>query len=133
MRLVWVIDAGWPRPVCNRVVYSTNGEVLGRPDLLDPESGVAGEYDGALHRDRTRHRSDVARAERFRRSGLEPFVVVAGDTVGQQVERMEAARSRALARAAGERGWTLEPPRWAPPPPYTSLDDELDDRGWVAD
>jgi hypothetical protein len=133
MRLVWVIDAGWPPPLCNPTVYRTDGDVVGRPDLLDPATGVAGEYDGALHRDRTRHRTDVARADRFRQSGLEPFIIVAGDTVGQQVERMEAARSRALAQPAHERRWTLEPPPWAPLPPYVSLDDELDDRGWVAD
>ena len=133
MRLVWVIDAGWPRPVCNRTVYDADGEVLGQPDLLDTTTGVAGEYDGALHRDRSRHRTDVDRAERFRRAGLEPFVIVAGDTGTQQVQRMEAARSRAVARPTSERRWTLEPPRWAPPPPYASLDDELDDRGWLAD
>ncbi len=133
MRLVWVLDAGWPPPLCNRVVYSTNGDVLGRPDLLDPDTGVAGEYDGSLHRDRTRHRSDVDRAERFRRSGLEPFVMVAGDTSEQQVERMEAARSRVLARPARARGWTLEPPPWLPEPPAISLDDELDIRSWIAD
>lgn len=133
MRLVWVLDAGWSRPLCNRTVFGVDGAVLGRPDLLDPAVGVFGEYDGALHRDRARHRDDVARLERFRNRGLEPFVIVAGDTPAQQVERMESARARALARPAGARAWTLEPPSWAPAPPYASLDDELDDRGWVAD
>lgn len=133
MRLVWMLDAGWPRPLCNRVVYTTGDDVLGRPDLLDPDTGVAGEYDGALHRDRRRHRTDVARAERFRSSGLEPFVIVAGDSPTVQIERIEAARSRAVARGSRERHWTLEPPPWMPEPPDISLEDELDLREWVAD
>jgi hypothetical protein len=133
MRLVWMLDADWPRPLCNRFVYSTNGDVIGRPDLLDPTTGVVGEYDGALHRHRSRHRSDVDRAERFRSGGLEPFVIVAGDSTEQQLERMEAARSRALARRHLDRRWTLDAPPWLPEPPEITIDDELEARGWVVD
>jgi hypothetical protein len=133
MRLVWVLDGGFPRPLCNPTIYTVAGEVLGMPDLLDPEAGVAGEYDGAMHRSRARHRRDVGRAERFLRVGLETYVMVAGDTVRDQLERMEAAYLRSRGRPADQRSWTLEPPPWVPPPPLTSLDDELDLRGWAAD
>lgn len=133
MRLVWVLDGGWPRPRCNPTVYTVDGDILGRPDLLDPIAGVAGEYDGALHRTRARHRSDVERAERFLRVGLESFVVVAGDSVTEQLSRMESAYARARSHAPGRRRWTLDPPSWAPVPPHMSLDEELDLRGWAAD
>lgn len=132
MRLVWVLDAGWARPLCNRTVYSVTGQILGKPDLLDPETGVAGEYDGALHRDRSRHRTDVARSELMRGHGVEPFVIVAGDGPEVQIARMVAARERAAARSV-PRSWTLEPPAWAPEPPALSLDDELEIRRWVPD
>lgn len=133
MRLVWELDAGWSRPLVNQQLYSVTGELLGRPDLLDPETGVIGEYDGALHRRRARHRTDVDRAERFRRHGLEPFSLVAGDTPAQQLERMEAARRRVLNRPPDERRWTVTPPPGVIVPLEMSLDEELDLRGWEAD
>lgn len=125
MRLVWVLDAGWASPLCNRVVFSDTGRRLGKPDLLDPETGVVGEYDGALHRSRARHRIDTDRAERFRRHGLEPFVVVAGDRAEVQVERMEAAGARALRRDPAERRWSLTLPGGEGLAEMT-LDEELD-------
>ncbi|WP_183097998.1 hypothetical protein [Nocardioides pelophilus] len=101
-------------------------------DEIWPETGVAGEYDGALHRDRSRHRTDVARSELMRGHGVEPFVIVAGDGPEVQIARMVAARERAAARSV-PRSWTLEPPAWAPEPPALSLDDELEIRRWVPD
>jgi len=68
-RLVLMLDACLPRPLCNRAVYSYDGQLLGVPDLLLIEVGVAVEYDGAHHRDRSRHRSDVAREDLFRAHG----------------------------------------------------------------
>lgn len=133
MRLVWVLDGGWPRPLCNPSVYTVTGELIGKPDLLDPTAGVAGEYNGAHHRNRQRHRNDVERAERFLRGGLEGFVIVAGDGVDEQLDRMRSAYARARRRGGEERLWTLEPPSWAPPPPLGSLDEKLDFRGWVPD
>jgi hypothetical protein len=125
MRLVWTLDAGLPRPLCNRLVYDLEGRVLGKPDLLDPELGVVGEYDGAAHRSRARHRRDTERLEAFRRCGLEDFTIVAGDDVATQVRRMRAARARAAAQV-GPRRWTLTPPPGAWVPNEPSLDDELD-------
>ena len=106
MRLVWVLDAGWPHPSCNRTVFATSGEILGRPDLLDLTTGVVGEYNGALHRGRARHRSDVA--------------------------RMRAARERA-GRGTSPCRWTTDPPPGALVPAEMTLDEELDLRGWPAD
>lgn len=109
MRLVWVRDAGWASPLVNTDVYDPSGRFIGRPDLLDAEVGVFGEYSGALHRDRERHRSDVARMERLQAHGLEGFEIVAGDTAEVQLARMAAARQRALRRPASERRWIIDP------------------------
>lgn len=132
MRLVWTLDGDWPRPLCNPLLYTLRGEILGRPDLLDPTTGTVGEYDGAHHRDRARHRRDVVRLDRFRLAGLEPFVIVAGDTVLQQLWRMGNARARALRRWGSSRDWTLSRPG-SPELGEISLDEELNDRGWPSD
>jgi hypothetical protein len=109
LRLTWLLDAGFPPPLMNRGVWDLTGDLIGVPDLFDPEAGVCGEYDGAFHRDRARHRRDVHRWEGFRAVGLETFTVVAGDRPSVVVQRMRAARDRALWLPARSRRWTLEP------------------------
>ena len=125
MRLVWVIDAELPRPLCNRPVFDLAGRLLGYPDLFDPVGGVVGEYDGADHKDIDRHRSDVAREQVFRDHGLEYFAVVAGDLRNRDlvVQRMRNTRRRARFLPPGERPWTLTPPPWWPV--RQSLDESL--------
>jgi hypothetical protein len=114
MRLIWELDAGLPRPLCNQPVFDRHGNLLGCPDLLDPEAGVVGEYDGAVHKNVARHRRDVAREDGFRASGLEYFAVVGGDLSHRDlvVERMLGARRRAKFLAPEQRAWTLDPPPW---------------------
>jgi len=106
MRLVWVLDAGLPRPLCNPDLADQDGRFIGRPDLLCVRSGVVGEFDGAAHRGRDRHRVDVRREDLFRRAGLEVFTVVGADLrdTALVVDRMRAAVDRA--REAGR------PRRW---------------------
>ena len=131
MRLVWVMDAGLPSPSCNRPVFDRSGNLLGFPDLLDPVAGVVGEYDGALHKGRERHRRDVAREAVFRDHGLEYFAVVAGD-LGRRsmvVARMLNARRRARFLPEADRQWTLMPPPWWSQP--ESLDHKLARLGLV--
>lgn len=108
MRLIWVLDAGLPRPRCNWPVLDAHGRRLARPDLLDPALGVAGEYDGADHRGRRRHAVDVARHEAFREVGLETVVAVGEDLddVGRVVARIHAAVRRAAA-LEGRRTFTV--------------------------
>lgn len=69
MRLVWMIDGGWPEPLCNRLVYALDGRIVGRPDRLDVELGVVGEFDGEHHRSRAQHRRDVSRERSSARWG----------------------------------------------------------------
>lgn len=110
MRLVWVLDAGFPPPLCNRAIFDRAGRHLGTPDLLDVDAGVVGEYDGAEHRNRARHREDVSREEAFRRAGLSYFEIVAGDGPEVMVDRMTWARENALWLPASRRRWTIKDP-----------------------
>lgn len=97
LRLIWRIDARLPAPLSNWPVADAAGVFIGRPDLLSEELAVVGEFDGAEHRSRGRHRDDVQRDEMFRRAGLEPFRVVGADLddVLLVVDRIRAAVRRA--------------------------------------
>lgn len=114
MRLIWEVDAGLPHPLCNRPLFTRDGSFLGIPDLLDPEAGVVGEYDGGLHLTSSRRTKDVGREEAFRRVGLEYFAVTGGDIphLWRITNRMTWTRGRALWLPESERQWTLEPPPW---------------------
>lgn len=114
MVLIWVLDAGFDRPLCNREVFDLDGRLIGVPDLLDPVAGVVGEYQGEDHKAGAQHRKDVAREERFRDHGLEFFELVGGDIARRQVAvtRMLNARRRAKFLPPESCAWTLEPPPW---------------------
>jgi hypothetical protein len=111
MRLVWVLDAALPRPLCNRPVFDLRGRHLGTPDLLDVEAGVVGEYDGAVHLRTGGRARDIAREGRFRGAGLEYFTVVGSDLHDRDVvvERMLTTRDRALSLDVPRR-WTIVAP-----------------------
>lgn len=116
-RLTWEIEAGLPRPLANVPVFDRVGNHIGTPDLLDPTSGVAVEYDGAMHLEGTRRVRDVRREEAFRQVGLECLTVLAGDSSNRPllVGRMIAARERALRLPEDQRRWTIQPPAWWTP------------------
>ncbi len=128
LRLVW-LSLGLPQPLCNQPVFDLRGRLLGYPDIFDPVAGLVGEYDGADHKDRERHRRDVAREELFRDHGLEYFAVVAGDSREAASARMLATRRRARFLSPDQRAWTLQPPAWWPIP--ESLDARLARLGLV--
>lgn len=117
MRLVWVLDAGLPTPLCNVPVFSKAGQFLGIPDLFDPVAGLVGEYAGADHKELDRRRSDNAREARLRDAGLEYFDLVEGDLGDRPsvVSRMHETRSRARFESPERRAWTLTPPPWWKP------------------
>jgi hypothetical protein len=112
MRLIWILDAELPPPLCNRAVFNLDGRLLGYPDLFDPVAGVVGEYAGADHRDPERHRADVVREELFRDHGLECFTVVGEDMHDHSLVagRMLSARRRAKFLPPESCAWTLDPP-----------------------
>lgn len=108
LRLIWVLDAGLPSPRCNWPVADSSGRFIGKPDLLCVELGVYGEFDGADHRGRERHRRDVEREDLFRRTGLEGFTVVGAEIqdTGLVVGRMCAAVERA-SRSGVPKNWMV--------------------------
>jgi hypothetical protein len=114
LRMIWVVDAGLPRPLCNRPIFDRQARHIGTPDLLDLESGTIGEYDGEMHLEGSRRAQDSRREERFRNHGLEPFHVVGHDMSDRWlvVQRIHDARRRAKWQAESRRSWTIEPPPW---------------------
>lgn len=128
MRLVWMLDAGFPKPLCNRSVHDRHGRLLGVADLLDPEAGVVGEYDGGDHAGKRRRRRDARREDDFRSVGLECFKIVTGDLddIGLVVDRMTRARSRARWLPPVQRRWTVG--HDSEDDPSESLDFRLDRR-----
>lgn len=62
-------DAGLPPPVPQVEVRDEDGVFVARLDLAWPDLKVALEYDGAHHRERRQHSSDLARHNRLRALG----------------------------------------------------------------
>ncbi|MFT4165085.1 MAG: hypothetical protein QM650_07555 [Microlunatus sp.] len=108
----------------NRPVFDREGRLLGIPDLLDLDAGLAMEYDGATwrsdraagHRDRAQHREDNEREERLERAGLVVVRVEKDDLTRyrrQLAERILAARRDGLSRNRARDRWTTkEPEGW---------------------
>jgi hypothetical protein len=114
MRIIWTDVAGLPRPLTNQPVFDVSGRLVGTPDLLDPEAGVAGEYDSDLHLESSRRRRDLEREDAFRAVGLEPVAMVTGE-LGDPwkfVARLRAAYARSARIPADRRRWTIVPPDW---------------------
>lgn len=110
MRLLWR-EIGLVDVLCNTPVFDRDGRHLGTPDLLDPRTGLVGEYDGAEHLRRERRERDIRREGAFRRAGLEYVEMVAGD------RRDPADFLRRTADAVGRSDpsrwrWTLAAPPW---------------------
>lgn len=111
-RLVAQLDAGLEALRVNAPVFSPSGALLGVADLLDEETGLVIETDGAHHRDAQNHTDDNVREERLERAGL--VVVRAtsldhGDVQGL-VRRIRLGHRDA--RLSHRRAWTLEQPSW---------------------
>lgn len=129
LRLVWCLVAGLPWPLVNQPVYDLSGALIGIPDIFDPVAGVAGEYDGEVHKGIERHRRDVSREACFRDHGMEYFTAVQGDSQRVAAARMRATRSRAKFLPPESCAWTLERPDWDPAP--LTLDEVLERQGRV--
>jgi hypothetical protein len=128
MRLVWRLDAGFPPPPCNRPIFDRAGNHVATPDLLDVEAGVYGENDGSLHLKGRQRSRDVARENKLRNLGLEPFTILASDIPHPErtVQRMVDARMRARWEPESRRLRTIEPPPWWTPTHTVALRRQLD-------
>lgn len=114
MRRVWTVVAQRPEPLCNAPLFDLAGRHLGTPDLIDPRTGVTGEYDGDHHLDRRQRDRDLRRDGLFRAHGLEPVMMIGPDLRDPSafVGRLRTAYERAEARAGRPRAWTLRQPSW---------------------
>lgn len=124
LRMFAVTELGWHDLLVNRAVFDGRGHLLGIPDLLDAEAGLALEYDGATwradrsagHRDRRQHREDNEREERLERAGLVVVRVEKADLTtyrSRLAGRLDAARADGLLRERSRDRWTLaEPEGW---------------------
>lgn len=112
LRLVWLLDADLPRPLVNCPVLDLSGRLLGIADLLDATAGLVVEFDGEEHRRAKRHAKDLGKDDRLRRAGLEVTRVSGPDLAdtGLVVDRLLAARDRALFQSPEERRWVAVPP-----------------------
>lgn len=110
MRLRWVER----RPaslLCNVPVFDRSGNHLFTPDLFDPETGVAGQYDGRVHDERTVRRRDLDKEEMARVHAIEVVSMISTDLTDMVSfeRRLEGAYRRAAGRT-GEPSWSLVPP-----------------------
>ncbi len=115
MRMVWRLDAGIVGPLrCNAPIFDLRGNHLATPDLIDPASGVMGEYDGDGHLTRSQRHLDVRREGLLRAHDLESVVMLAPDLHDPRdyLRRLAEARRRAATRRVADRTWTLDPPAW---------------------
>lgn len=111
MRIDWQRDGGFPRPRCNVPIFTPDGTHLLTPDLLDPENGVLGEYNGLVHLEDGRRGRDLDREEMIRDLGLELVSMVSADNAlrNQFLARLASAYRRAASRRRTD-SWTIDPP-----------------------
>ncbi len=116
LRLLWQRHRPDVELLANAPVFDLEGRHLGTPDVIDPATGVLGEYDGVLHLQGSRRASDLRREGDFRAHGLEPVVMVGADARDPRhvVGRLHEAYLRVAERAPARRGWTLRRPPWWP-------------------
>ena len=112
MRLTWL---GSRRTILfsNAPIFDLRGRHIITPDLFDPISRVAGEYDGAPHRGTEPRERDLDREEVYRRLGIEVVTMMGADRAARDgfLRRLWPAYERAAARSRTD-GWTLTPPQW---------------------
>lgn len=110
LRLVWVLDAHLPAPLSNHEVRDAHGRLLGLPDLLDPRTGLVGEYDGGQHRALAQHTRDNVREEVFEGQGLTVVRATSLDLGTRDlVRRLVDGQERARRQPRGP--WTVRAPR----------------------
>lgn len=115
LRMFYMARADLPRPLVNRPVFDLDENFLGRPDLFDPEAGLACEFDGKNHRERERHRSDNIREEKLEGANLTVCRVDSLDMrrPASLKERLRARHAQGLRRDRSQDRWTLvEPLCW---------------------
>jgi hypothetical protein len=128
MRGVWrSVDLG--KSLCNRPVFTSDGRHIGTPDLIHPELGLVGQYNGSDHISLAGTANDVKKDAAYRDAGLETVTMLVTDwsDLEDYTARLRAAARRAAAGTA-IRSWTLEQPAWWSPTHTVALRRALDQR-----
>lgn len=128
MRGVWRM-VGLRGALCNRPVFTLDGRHIGTPDLIQPHTGLVGQYNGSDHITVAGTAADVKKDAIFRDHGLEPVTMLVTDwsDLDDYTTRLQSAAGRAAATST-RRSWTLEPPSWWTPTHTVELRRALDDR-----
>ncbi|UYM04397.1 hypothetical protein [Solicola gregarius] len=113
-RMIATHAVGVENWLINTPIFDLHERLLGIPDLLDPDTGLVIESDGADHRKIEMHNADNVRGEGLRDHALE--VVRIGSA---QHSREERARTEERIRNGRDRPnpnrprlWTTEKPAW---------------------
>ena len=114
LRVFYRRQARLPKPLVNQPVFDLEERLLGVPDLLDPEAGLATEFDGQAHRRRRQHRADNLREEALESANL---VVCRVDSLDFRspvplAERLRRRYEQGMNRDRSHDGWTLRQPEW---------------------
>ncbi len=111
-RRIWQAHVLGARLLSNAPVFDLRGRHVGTPDLIDPEAGVIGEYDGSHHLQGEQRALDLRRQDQWRALGLESVTRVAEAFEPQWrfLERLSAAYQRAGGVDPARRSWTVDPP-----------------------
>ncbi|MBK8076134.1 MAG: hypothetical protein IPK24_11345 [Kineosporiaceae bacterium] len=117
LRLIWVVEARLPPPLVNPWVYSRDGRLLGRADLMDEGAALIGEYDGGHHATAARRSKDHQRREDMQGGGL-IVLQFTGVDIGPRrptaVARLHAAHAAGMMRDRSRDHWVIgDPPSWA--------------------
>ncbi len=104
-----LVDAGLPEPIVNLPLYSTEGERLGKPDLVYPWARTLFEYEGDEHRvSKARFRRDIARRERFEANEWRVIRVIPNDVFTEPAQFVARVRKiLAQQRVARAESWSF--------------------------
>ena len=108
LRHYW-LEAGLPPPIVNAEIFDPDGSLVGRVDLLEPESGYCAEFDGHWHQMWGRPEADARRAKRLAALNLTMDVftraALTGDEFSGLLARLVDGHGRAMARDRRHDAW----------------------------
>ena len=107
LRMVCRLRTELPPLLVNTPIHDRYGQFLGIPDLLEPRTGLAIEYDGEYHRELAQHTADNLREEALESAGLTVVRVTSLDLADEPATaRRISAAYRRLLRLPTVRAWT---------------------------
>jgi hypothetical protein len=120
LRLTWIREAGLPRFLVNRPLFTLDGRLIGIPDGFDDESATAAEYDGEEHELEANRAADRERDAFFTSCGIRLVRANRSSMEDREelIKRMKLVRRAGLNRDRALDNWTLQPPPGFDPTRY---------------